>query len=80
MAHNRLFLWKEPKKSCRFKVLQDASFGESAARCIQSGALFAEGTIIRAVSMMIFFNKVTLQARRVVVVNDLFVCAVVCFH
>jgi hypothetical protein len=80
MAHNRLFLWKEPKGNFPAKVHHHGWLGESPARGIQSGALFAQGSIIRAVALMILGDIVAFHARRVVVVNGFFVCGLFRFR
>ena len=62
------------------KIHHHGELGESPARCIQSGALFAEETIIRAVTAMILGDVVAFQTRRVVVVDGLFIRALFCFR
>jgi hypothetical protein len=80
MAHNRLLPRKEPAGSFPIKLHYHGRLGESPARCIQSGALFAEGPIIRAIALMIPGNIIAFHARRVVVVNGYFICGLFRFR
>jgi hypothetical protein len=80
MAHNRLLLWKEPEESFPIKLHYHGWLGESSARNIQPGALFAERPVIRAVSVMILRDIVAFHARRVVVVNGFFICGLFRFR
>jgi hypothetical protein len=80
MAHDRLLPWKEPGGNSPSKIHHPGWLGESSTRGIQAGAFFAEETIIRAVSVMILRDIVAFHARRVVVVNGLFICALFRFR
>jgi hypothetical protein len=72
-----------PLAQVRLQVEAGAKFGQvsssriisSPARRIQSGALFAERPIVRAVSMMILFDIFTHFARGIVVMNRCFFSA-----